>query len=161
MAKHLPLDPSKGIALYTDGSSDSRDKSGGWAWVAFDAFSGEMCNSGGATDTTNNRMEMTAWIEGLQELFLLFGACSVVVYSDSEYVGLGAIDRGRGRNKNKDLWQQLDQVIDDHSYVEFNHVKGHKDDTVNNIVDVMAGEARKAYRDELKEKNESSTTTQP
>lgn len=153
--KNLPLVPDKGVALFTDGSSDSRDKSGGWAWIAIDAYDGEMSASGGASDTTNNRMEMTAWIEGLQEIFLLFGACRVIVYSDSEYVGLGAIDRDRNRNKNKDLWQQLDTVIDDHLYIEFNHIKGHNGDVINEIVDKMAGEARKTYRD----KNETSTTS--
>jgi ribonuclease HI len=147
---HKSTEQPQNWALYTDGSSDSRDKSGGWAWVAFDAYQGEMSDSGGIMGTTNNRMEMTAWIEGLQELFLLFGACRVIVYSDSEYVGLGAMDRGRHRNKNNDLWKQLDQIIDNHLYVEFNHVKGHKDDVVNNIVDVMAGNARKQYRDEHK-----------
>lgn len=156
----LPLDTSKGVALYTDGSADNRDRSGGWAWVAFDAFHGEMCNSGGASDTTNNRMEMTAWIEGLTELHRMFGACSVIVYADSEYVGLGAMDRTRGRKKNKDLWEQLDKIIDDHDYVEFNHVKGHQTDVMNNLVDKMCGDARKAYRDKLKEQDETSTTPQ-
>ncbi len=147
--KHLPLDPSKGLAAWTDGSSDSRNKAGGWAWIVIDAFGGELSDCGGALNTTNNRMEMTAWIECLQTLFLLLGECRVIMYSDSEYVGLGAMDRQRNRNKNKDLWEQLDQTIDDHLYIEFNHVKGHKDDVINNLVDQMAGEEMHKIRAQI------------
>lgn len=135
-------------ALYTDGSSDSRDKSGGWAWIAFDAHGDEISDSGGTIGTTNNRMEMLAWIEGLQSLLLFHGPCYVIVYSDSQYVGLGAMDRGRNRNKNADLWSALDTVIDDHVYVQFCHVKGHKEDVMNHLVDKMASEARKSFRQE-------------
>jgi ribonuclease HI len=137
------LDPSQGIAIFSDGSSWTGDRSGGWAWLAIDAFDGELESCGFASDTTNNRMEMTAWIEGLTSIYDLFGAIDVLMYSDSEYVGLGAMDRNRNRNKNADLWTRLDGAVDLHSYVEFVHVRGHSNHPYNERVDKMAGLARR------------------
>lgn len=136
------------MALFTDGSSYNRDRSGGWAWLAFDTFGNEEIGMGGASDTTNNRMEMQAWIEGLTFLYRAHGAIDVLVYSDSEYVGLGITDRKRKRNSNVDLWLALDEAFDRHSYVEFIHVKGHQVDGsyYNDLVDQMAGEARQAFK---------------
>lgn len=156
MSSKASKDTVQTWALYTDGSADSRDKSGGWAWIAFDAFDNEMKDSGGVSGTTNNRMEMQAWIEGLQTLLLMHGACQIIVYSDSEYVGLGAVDRTRNRTKNVDLWEALDQVIDDHMYIEFCHVKGHREDIMNHLVDKMASEARREHRDKEKEEQTSN-----
>jgi ribonuclease HI len=129
--------------LFTDGSS--KDRSGGWAWVAIDAYDGECFDIGGDSDTTNNRMEMMAWIEGLRAVHEAFGPCSIIVASDSQYVGFGAMDRTRKRNLNVDLWLELDEEIDKHLYVEFRHVKGHAGDYFNEKVDKLAGEARLAY----------------
>jgi ribonuclease HI len=140
------LDPEGGIGLFTDGSSWTGDRSGGWAWVAIDAFenSHEASNSGWAHDTTNNRMEMQAWIQGLEAISWVLGTCTILVYSDSQYVGLGAMDRARARNKNHDLWDQIDKAVDYHTYVEFRHVKGHAGHRYNELVDKLAGEARTA-----------------
>lgn len=142
------LDPSEGIALFTDGSAWDRDKSGGWAWLAIDAFEGEAESSGGIKGTTNNRMEMTAWIEGLCALRQVLGPCRIIVISDSEYVGLGAMDRTRGRKCNNDLWEKLDAAIDAHLYVEFAHVRGHSGHVWNDRVDKLAGEARRRHNGE-------------
>jgi ribonuclease HI len=141
------LNPSDGIALFTDGSSWTGDRSGGWAWVAVDAFDNtfEASNSGWEHNTTNNRMELMAWIKGLNSIFDVLGACMIIVYSDSQYVGLGAMDRTRARNKNTDLWDQIDLAVDQHEYVEFSHVKGHAGHKYNEVVDKLAGEARKAH----------------
>src|ERR1039458_3316122 len=139
-----PLNPSGGIGLFTDGSAWSGDKSGGWAWIAIDAFDGEAQDSGYEHDTTNNRMEMLAWVEGLGSILDSFGACDVLVYSDSEYVGLGAMDRGRGRVKNCDLWERIDTLIDSHRYVEFIHVRGHDGHPFNERVDALAGLTRRS-----------------
>lgn len=139
------LDPSEGLGLFTDGSASTRDRSGGWAFVIIDAFDGEHHDSGGDTDTTISRMELTAWIKGLECIYQQFGEQSIVVFSDSQYVGFGAMDRTRKRNKNVDLWDELDKIIDKHLYVEFRHVKGHDGDVFNEMVDELAGEARKAY----------------
>lgn len=140
------LDPSGGIGLYTDGSSWTKDGSGGWAWLAHDLAGSEYSRFGGAQDTTNNRMEMTAWIEGLNTLADQYGAITIVVFSDSEYVGLGAMDRARKRNYNQDLWEELDKAVDRHLYVEFRHVKGHDGNRFNEEVDRLAGEARQAWK---------------
>jgi ribonuclease HI len=144
------LDPSEGIGLYTDGSSSNKDKSGGWAWLAIDAFDGEYSRSGGVSNTTNGKMELTAWIKGLEEIFKVFGPSTIIVFSDAEYVGLGAMDRTRNRNVNLDLWDALDKVIDQHLYVEFRHVKGHAGNTYNEEVDRLAGKARIAWRDRVR-----------
>lgn len=132
------------IGLFTDGSAYHVDQSGGWAWIAFDTFDEEEFDFGGESETTNNRMELTAWIEGLKSLYRSLGPCDVLVYSDSQYVGLGAMDPGRKRKMNVDLWEDLDSAVARHSYVEFVWVKGHDDSYYNHFVDELAGEARKA-----------------
>ena len=132
------LDKSKGIGIHTDGSAWAQDRSGGWAWIAIDCFSGECQDSGRVTDTTNNRMEMVAWIEGLNAVWQALGPCEIIMFSDSQYVGLGAMDRGRVRVKNKDLWAQIDAAIDRHTYVEFTHIKGHNGNSYNERVDKLA-----------------------
>ena len=145
MSNLRDLDPSGGFCLFTDGSAYTKDRSGGWAWLALDAFEGEFHVAGGRTETTNNRMEMLAWIKGLNALHKTFGPCEILVYSDSEYVGLGAMDSTRNRKLNKDLWFWLDQTISAHKYVEFVHVKGHSGQVYNERVDKLAGEARRAH----------------
>ena len=142
------LDPKRGIALFTDGSSSIKDESGGWAWVAIDCFGGEEIGSGYVAGTTNNRMELTAWIEGLTYLSESLGPCDVLVYSDSQYVGFGAMDRTRKRNKSRDLWKLLDEAVDVHDYVEFVWVKGHAESHYNHLVDELAGNARRTGLDE-------------
>lgn len=140
------LNPSDGFGLFTDGSAWPKDHSGGWAWLIYDAFDGECHHSGYASDTTNNRMEMTAWIEGLNAIYDEHGSCEIVVFSDSEYVGLGAMNRSRNRHKNTDLWQEIDDAIDRHVFVIFEHVRGHSNHHYNDRVDKLAGEARRKGR---------------
>jgi ribonuclease HI len=139
----MALDPDLGVALYTDGSSWSKDRSGGWAWLALDSLGNEASGSGSASGTTNNRMEMMGWIEGLTALHLAHGPCLVAVYSDSQYVGYGYQDPGRIRRANADLWVALDVAAKVHEHVEFVFVKGHRDDIFNHRVDEMAGLARR------------------
>lgn len=139
----MALKPDKGIALFTDGSSYYKDGSGGWAWVAIDCFGGEEIGSGYVPDTTNNRMEMQAWVEGLNRLVDTLGPCDVLVYSDSQYTGYGAMDPTRARKKNRDLWKEIDEAIDQHRSVEFVWVKGHHESHYNHLVDELAGNARK------------------
>jgi ribonuclease HI len=141
----MVLNPDKGIALFTDGSYNYQNDSGGWAWAAIDCHDGLEVDCGYVDDVanTNNRMEMQAWIEGLNYLIRTFGPCDVLVYSDSQYVGLGAMDRTRARKKNGDLWTEIDEVIDSHRSVEFVWVKGHHESCYNQLVDELAGQARK------------------
>jgi len=140
------LDTREGVALYTDGSAYYKDKSGGWAYVALDAFGGVIEGWGGCDDVTNNQMEMRAIAEGLDRLLAEYGPCEVLVRSDSEYVVLGCQNPARARNKNVDYWSWLDLAIDGHTYVEFEHVKGHEGEEFNERCDVLAGEARKRLR---------------
>lgn len=139
----MSLDKSKGIALFTDGSAYHVDRSGGWAFVAIDCFGNEEVESGFEHDTTNNRMEMTAWIEGLNYLFESLGPCEILLYSDSQYVGYGATDRTRSRRKNEELWAELDAAMDQHRLVEFMWVRGHHESYYNGLADELCGAARK------------------
>lgn len=137
------LDLDIGVALYTDGSSWAVDRSGGWAWLALDHKGGEAYACAYVPDTTNNRMEMTAWIKGLNTLADTHGPTVVVVYSDSQYVGFGVRDPNRSRKANADLWEKMDRAVKRHEHVEFVHVKGHTDNEFNNRVDKLAGEIRR------------------
>jgi ribonuclease HI len=137
------LDPSKGIAIFTDGSSYCKDRSGGWAYVLLDAFGQSEVGSGHASDTTNNRMELTAAIEGLETVYERHGPCDVLLYSDSEYVVLGLEDPSRARNLNQDLWFDLESAAERHPYVEPNWVRGHDDSLWNNLADELSKSARK------------------
>jgi ribonuclease HI len=140
------------FCLYTDGSSWSVDRSGGWAWLAFDYFGSEASAMGSASDTTNNRMEMMGWIEGLRAIYEAHGPCCILVFSDSQYVGYGFRDSGRQRHANSDLWERLVAAVEQHEFVEFHHVKGHgkgeKYNRFNHMVDEMAGQARRAGQNE-------------
>jgi ribonuclease HI len=139
----MNLDPSLGVAVFTDGSASNRDKSGGWGYVALDAFEGIYTSSGYRAGTTISRMELAAPTYALEYLNEVYGACDVLVYSDSEYVVLGVNDRTRKRSANKDWWVSLDLAIEKHNEVKFHHVKGHSDHLYNEMADDLAGKARK------------------
>lgn len=142
------LDASKGIAVFTDGSAWNKDGSGGWAWCAIDAFGTEVFGCGSESDTTNNRMEMTAVVEALTQVRSRWGECEVLLYSDSEYVVLGASDKSRKRRRNRDLWEKIDDAESLHTMVEWNHIRGHGDSYYNDLVDKLAGEARRGLKSE-------------
>lgn len=139
----MNLNKDNGIALFTDGSSYYKDETGGWAWVAIDCHKGLETGSGAVSGTTNNRMEMQAWIEGLTFLWEALGSCQLLVYCDSEIVGRGFTGVYE-RKKNKDLWKELLEAAERHDYVEWVWVKGHQDSLYNNMADRLAGEARKS-----------------
>lgn len=138
------LDPASGVCLFTDGSAWYKDRSGGWAFIAFDILDYELIGSGSVQDTTSNRMEMTAVVEGLDAIFLACGPADVLLYSDSEYVVFGASNPRRSRKKNLDLWEEINHQIARHRSVEFSHVRGHHESYYNDFVDKLAGEARLA-----------------
>ena len=137
------LNPDKGVAVFTDGSCNYADRSGGWAWVAIDSEGTMETGSGYLKGTTINRMELNAPFEALLHLFEHYGSCEVLIYSDSEYVVLGCNDPTRSRKKNPKWWKRLDSAITLHNYVEWNHVRGHSDNLYNGLADKLAGEARK------------------
>ncbi len=147
----------KKVILYTDGACSGNPGIGGWGAVLM--FKGvEKRISGAESSTTNNRMEMTAVIEGLKSLK---EPCEVEVYSDSAYT-VNAFENGwiyswekngfkKADNKpvlNTDLWQILLQLTRVHK-VKFIKVKGHADNEYNNICDKLATDAVKNFKNGL------------
>ncbi len=137
------------VVLYTDGACSGNPGPGGWAAVL---IWGERRKeiSGYSPSTTNNRMELTALLEGLAALKT---PCTVQVHSDSTYV-VNAFRQGWltrwQRNgwrtsqgsavENQDLWQAILRTAEPHD-VKFNWVKGHARSTENNRCDELAREA--------------------
>lgn len=135
----------KKIELFTDGACKGNPGPGGWgALLRYDGI--EKSLSGGEAETTNNRMEMMAAIEGLRALK---EPCAVVLTTDSQYVMKGITEwlAGWKRNnwrtaakapvKNADLWQQLDEQNQRHQ-VEWRWVRGHTGHRENEIADRLA-----------------------
>ena len=134
------------VIIYTDGACSGNPGPGGWgAILMFNDIKKEI--SGGAKESTNNIMEITAVIEALKNLKR---PCEVQVYSDSAYV-VNAFNNGWIYNwmknnwktsgkepvKNKELWQELYNLTKTHK-VEFLKVKGHSDNEFNNRCDELA-----------------------
>lgn len=139
----MALNPEHGIAVFTDGSAHTKDRSGGWAWVAIDAFDGIESDSGYVTQTTIGQMELCAVGKALVSLDSKYGPQDVLVYSDSEYVVLGFNDPKRKRNKNRDWWDGVVQGASYHKSVTMEHVRGHRGHNFNELADELAGKARK------------------
>ena len=136
----------KTVTLYTDGACSGNPGPGGWgAILAYQGNEKEL--SGGESSTTNNRMELTAVIEGLSALK---EPCIVELYSDSKYV-IDGLQKGwaegwrkRGWVKsdkkpalNPDLWETLLNLTKTHQ-MRYHWVKGHADNPKNNRCDEMA-----------------------
>lgn len=144
----------KTVDIYTDGSCKCNPGPGGWgAVLCYGGVEKEIC--GGAPDTTNNRMELTAVIESLKRLK---EPCKVNLTSDSKYVvdgitkGWAAGWKARGWKKadkspalNPDLWDQLLTFCDTHE-VTFIWVKGHAGHPYNERCDEMAQSEAEKYR---------------
>ena len=136
----------KTVTLYTDGACSGNPGPGGWgAILEYKGHEREM--SGGDENTTNNRMELTAVIRGLQALK---ESCVVELYSDSKYVidGLskgwaagwqkkGWIKSDKKPALNPDLWEQLLELTAKHE-MRYHWVKGHAENPKNNRCDEMA-----------------------
>jgi ribonuclease HI len=141
----------KHVTIYTDGACLGNPGPGGYGVILlYEGREREL--SGGYRKTTNNRMEITAAIIGLEALK---EKCSVMLYSDSEYLvkamSKGWIQRWRAngwkRNKreqvlNPDLWKRLLQLCEYHD-VQFSWVKGHADSLENIRCDELAMQAAK------------------
>lgn len=133
------------IYLYTDGASSGNPGPGGWGAVL---VCGELRKemSGGFARTTNNRMELTAVIEGLKAI--KWEDAEVEVWSDSQYV-VKAVTEGWLENwirkqwkkvKNPDLWQEFLTLYRRHR-VTFHWIKGHAGHPENERCDRLAVEA--------------------
>ena len=136
----------KQVTLYTDGACSGNPGAGGWgAILIFGEHRREL--SGGEAQTTNNRMELTAVIEGLERLKF---PCRVDVYSDSAYTvngflqgwvyaweKCGWIKPDKKPVLNDDLWKKLLALTREHE-VTFHKVKGHADNAVDDRCDELA-----------------------
>ncbi len=138
------------VVLFTDGSCLGNPGPGGWGHILRHVASGKVKKaSGGDAETTNNKMELRAVIEGLKGLRR---RTVVRVVTDSQYVSRGMSEwvaawirngwrRGAGRNskpvKNVELWQELVGLCERHD-VSFEHVLGHAGHPQNEECDRMA-----------------------
>lgn len=135
------------VQIWTDGSSTGRVGDGGWAYLMRYGMH-EKQESGFATDTTNNRMEMTA---ALMALRALKRPMPVTIFTDSEYLmhaftqgWLQKWERKRWRKvKNVDLWKALQVEVRKHN-VEWQWLRGHAGHAENETVDKAAVAARHA-----------------
>ena len=144
----------KTVTLYTDGACSGNPGPGGWGAI-LEYMGHEKELSGGEASTTNNRMELTAVIMGLEALK---EPCCVELYSDSNYV-IDGLQKGwaegwrkRGWVKsdkkpalNPDLWGQLLDLTAKHT-IRYHWVKGHAENEKNNRCDQMAVSEWKKFR---------------
>ncbi|MDH5229749.1 MAG: ribonuclease HI [Gammaproteobacteria bacterium] len=134
--------------LFTDGACRGNPGPGGWGVILrYQGHEKEL--KGAEADTTNNRMEMTAVIQGLSALKR---NCEVVVVTDSQYVQKGISEwmtawKQRGWKtaakkpvKNEDLWRRLDTLAQQHQ-VKWEWVKGHSGHVENERADQLANQA--------------------
>ena len=135
----------KEVRLYSDGSSLGNPGAGGWGVILeYNGVKKEF--SGGEDNTTNNRMELKAVIEGLKKLK---EPCSVEVITDSSYVANAInewlknwVAKDFKKVKNVDLWQEYLQASQKHN-VRATWVRGHNGHEENERCDTLAVEAAK------------------
>ncbi|MBM29877.1 MAG: ribonuclease HI [Gammaproteobacteria bacterium] len=144
------------VEIYTDGACRGNPGPGGWA-ALLRTGKNELMVNGAEPDSTNNRMELRAAIEGLATL----KRSSVVsITTDSQYVKQGVLSwvekwklngwktASRKDVKNKDLWQELDELNNMHE-VSWYWVKGHSGHAENERVDQAANLAIDSMLDEI------------
>lgn len=144
-SKVKQIDMEKTVYLYTDGACKGNPGAGGWGvLMRYGAHEKELF--GGEAETTNNRMELTAVIEGLKALKR---PCNVQICTDSQYVknGMESWIYGWKKNgwktaskqpvKNEDLWRELDGLVGRH-HVSWTWVKGHAGHAENERADELA-----------------------
>lgn len=136
------------VIIYTDGACSGNPGPGGWgALLRFGRHQKEL--SGGAFETTNNRMELTAAVKALEAIKR---PCQVDIYTDSEYVRRGITEWVRNWKtrdwrtsqkkpvKNQDLWKALDSASKPHE-IKWHWVRGHAGHRDNERVDELARQA--------------------
>ncbi len=147
----------RSVHLFTDGGCSGNPGPGGWAFVMRHLPTGkEMEQSGGEPETTNNRMEITAVVKGLEALKR---PCHIELFTDSVYVGKGISEwmvgwkrngwrrREKGQFKpvkNVGLWKQLDALLQTHD-VKYTRVAGHSGHPENDRCDELAVAAYQKY----------------
>jgi ribonuclease HI len=139
--------PQSPIVMYTDGACSGNPGPGGWGAILIENGR-ERELSGGENPTTNQRMELTAPLEGLRSLA---GHRRVAIYSDSAYVincfrdkwyerwrKNGWINSQRKPVDNRDLWEPLIALALEHHEVSWHKVAGHSGDPLNDRADALA-----------------------
>jgi ribonuclease HI len=141
----------KQVDIYTDGACSGNPGPGGWGAILIYGDK-EKEIAGGESNTTNNRMELKAAIEALNQLKQ---PCIVNLYTDSVYVRDGItkwIENWKRNNwrtagkkpvKNIELWQELEKALSTHQ-VQFHWVKAHNGNKYNEIADRLAVQARES-----------------
>ena len=148
-----PINTAEAVEIWTDGGCKPNPGPGGWAAIL--KFRGTVKElSGGESDTTNNRMELTAAAEAL---CALTRPCSVVLHTDSEYLKNGITRwhtgwvRKNWRNaagdpvKNMDLWKRILDAAKPHR-IEWLWVRGHSGNPMNERADELATQARERLK---------------
>ncbi|MEF8793749.1 ribonuclease HI [Thiohalorhabdus sp.] len=142
------MSQSETVELFTDGACRGNPGPGGWGVVL--RYKGrERELYGYEPETTNNRMELTAAIRGLE---VLKRPCTVDLTTDSEYLRKGVTEwmpqwKRRGwrtaSNKpvaNRDLWEELDALLQRH-HIRFHWIRGHSGHEGNEHADALANRA--------------------
>ena len=127
--------PSNDIVIHTDGACKGNPGPGGWGTV-IEQNGSQQKLSGSEPQTTNNRMEMTAVIKGLEAVD---ASAKVLISSDSTYV-INTMTKGWKRKANHDLWEQLDRLAGSRN-VSWRWVRGHNGDRGNELADTLATKA--------------------
>jgi ribonuclease HI len=141
------------VSIWTDGACSGNPGPGGWGVIL---VSGEHTKElfGGEPDTTNNRMELMAAISALEALKK---PCDITLHIDSQYVRQGITQwiHGWKKNgwktadkkpvKNAELWQRLEEATKRHR-IDWQWVKGHAGDPMNERADELAREGVKQAR---------------
>jgi ribonuclease HI len=142
------------IEIYTDGACSGNPGPGGWAAIILNDGKEKKRIFGGEKLTTNNRMELTAAIKGLEYSIHLDNdrpsmIKKIIIYTDSTYLknGITVWVKSWEKNnwktadkknvKNIDLWKQLKALIQSKE-VDWRWVKGHSDNQMNNLADRLA-----------------------
>ena len=136
------------IKIYTDGSCIENPGKGGWAAIILN--NGKKIEiKGNKKDTTNNQMELLAPIQALKKIPK---GSKVQIFTDSKYVKYGITEwihnwkkngwktASKQDVKNKELWLELD-LLNNEFEINWNWVKAHSTDELNNEVDLLARSA--------------------
>ncbi len=129
------------IIVYTDGSCLGNPGPGGWAFLVLEGEKSEsekiiFQQSGRSLHTTNNRMEMTAFLESLKYLQKNFPLHQIEINSDSNLL-VQTINQGWKKKANTDLWEEIDSLRPQINF-HLHWVKAHANNHWNNQCDKLA-----------------------
>ncbi len=152
---------SQTITLYVDGACKGNPGLGGWgAYIITEQGEHKIC--GGEPETTNNRMELTAAIEGVS---FCPADAHLIIWTDSNYVKQGITEWIHGWKKknwkdvkNPDLWQKLDAVCANRN-IEWNWIKGHAGHAGNEMADQLANQGAEQTAQQMKMTTQANADT--